>query len=92
MRQMIVGLMEGPIKQINGYDELITRINEGLQRNIRRTHELDFILQKYQRAATVVETYEKEMKKLEGIIKKSEEKMEHKFEEFGHKVENEIPD
>ena len=44
VRQMIITLMEGPIAQINGYDTIIQKINELLQRNIRRTHELEFIM------------------------------------------------
>ena len=44
VRQLVIGLLEDPIKRMTSYDELMTRMNAGIQRNIRRTHELDFIL------------------------------------------------
>ena len=44
VRQLVIGLLEDPIKRMTGYDDLMARMNTAIQRNIRRTHELDFIL------------------------------------------------
>lgn len=57
VQTMIVNLLENPIKQMTGYDTIIERMNIAIQRNIRRTHELDFITQKYSRAASIVDSF-----------------------------------
>ena len=55
---MIMELLEKPIRTMHEYEEIMTRMGESLRKNIRRTHELDFVCQKYQRAAAIVETFE----------------------------------
>lgn len=64
VRQLVIGLLEDPIKRMTSYDDLLTRMNTAIQRNIRRTHELDFVLQKYSRASSIVETFENRMREM----------------------------
>jgi len=47
VKEMIITLLEQPIKRIYQYDEIISELSGTMRKNVRRTNELDFILQKY---------------------------------------------
>ena len=58
IRAMIISLLENPVKQMSQHEEVITKMGESLRKNIRRTHDLEYILQRYQRATTCVDAFE----------------------------------
>jgi len=44
INELILTLLEKPVRKIQQNDQLISKIGESLRKNIRRTHEIEFIM------------------------------------------------
>jgi len=44
VRSMIITLMEQPLRKMQQNDEVISKLGDSLRKNIRRTHEMEFII------------------------------------------------
>lgn len=68
VNQLVLTLLEKPIRQISHSEQIITKMSDTLRRNVRRVHEIEYILEKYQRAATIVETFENRFSSMKGSM------------------------
>ena len=66
-------------------------MGESLRKNIRRTHEIEFILQKYHRATTCVESFEHRFNEMQGHMKNHGAVYDDQFRDISKKLEEEIP-
>ena len=67
-------------------------MGESLRKNIRLTHEMDFTLKKYQRAATIVESFEGRFKESASKMKQLGVVYDDQFREINKQIEQTIPD
>ena len=68
VKEMIISFLEKPIKQITHSEGILSKMSETVRRNVRRVHELEFVMEKYQRAATIVETFENRFTAMQGSM------------------------
>ena len=66
-------------------------MGESLRKNIRRTHEVEFIVQKYARATTCVESFEHRFAEMNGFMNQHSAIYDDKFRDIEKKLEDEIP-
>ena len=66
-------------------------MSESLRKNIRRTHEIEFVMQKYHRATTCVESFEHRFTEMTGQFKQHGAIYDDQFREINKKLEEDIP-
>ncbi len=62
-----------------------------MRKNIRRTHEMEYVIQKYHRAATVVETFEYRFQDMQGSMKQHSSIYDDHFKEINKELQVNIP-
>ena len=66
--QLIIGLLENPIRKMQQSEDILKKMSESLRRNIRRTHELEYIVQKYSKAVSLAEKFENRYDNMESKL------------------------
>lgn len=51
-------MLKEPLMKMSLQENLMTKFGEALRRNIRRTHDIEHVVEKYQRAQTFADSFE----------------------------------
>lgn len=92
VKDLILTLLDKPLTKMTIQEELMTKYSESLRRNIRRTQELEFTLQKYQRANSFVEAFDARFSELEKKLKEQAINYDEQFVKVNRHLHEEVHD
>ena len=62
-------MLEQPLAKMGLQDQVMHKYNEALRKNVRRVHEMEYVINKYQKSTVAQEILEGKFKDLEEKIK-----------------------
>ena len=65
MKKVILEVIEQPVNNIRLLEDLVHKYAETTRKNVRRTHELEFVVEKFMREASNSESYDGKFKDFE---------------------------
>ena len=92
IKKLILTLLENPVKQMHEQEKSIVELTDTNRRVNRRMLETEFIMQKFQKAVAVVDTFSNKIVGLEAEMRGIEKAHVGRFKELEFQIQTDIPD
>ena len=68
IRDLVMNVLAEPLQKITLQEEILSKYAHSHRRTVRKVHELEYIIQKYQRATLYGEALERKLQNMEEFI------------------------
>ena len=92
IKELVITLIKEPLTKMSLQESILAKFGEALRRNIRRTHDIEHIVEKYQRAQSYVDSFEERFENLEKKMKLQATVYDDEILKIKHKVNEDVPD
>ena len=92
VQRLIKNMLEKPVVEMQKQSGEIDKLWDVSRRNVRRLHEQEFVLTKFQHDSSIVDSFENQFEELRIAVKKKEELTDAKIRELSHQIKHEFGD
>ena len=92
IKDLVMRVMEVPLQKMTLQEEILSKYAQSQRRVVRQVHELEFLMQKYQRASLLGEKTEKRITATEESIAQQNAKYEQQLAFMRKKITEDVPD
>ena len=65
IKEVVLSVVDKPVKKMKLLEEMVSKYADSTRKNVRRIHELEYVIQKFAKESSAIESFEKRFKGLE---------------------------